>query len=99
MSSSFAEYLAEDRRLVILRALEACAGYESNESLISTVIRQFGHVASRDQVRTDFVWLKEQGLVTIEEIEHLMIAKLTQRGFETAQGIVTSPGVKRPSPK
>jgi len=99
VSTKFAEFLAEDRRLVILRALEACGGYESNESLIATVVRQFGHVVSRDQVRTDFAWLREQGLVTIEEIEGLMIATLTQRGFEAATGIITTPGIKRPSPK
>lgn len=96
---SFAEIMTEDRRLVILRSLENCAGYESNESMITIALHQFGHRVSRDQVRTEFTWLKEQGLITLEEIAGVMIATLTQRGIETAQGIVTTPGVKRPSPR
>jgi hypothetical protein len=95
---SFAEHLAEDRRLVIVRALEAFAGYEANESVLLTILDEFGHRMSRDQMRTELAWLKEQGLVTLEEIATLQIATLTQRGLETAQGIVTTPGVKRPSP-
>ena len=32
-------------------------------------------------------WLKEQGLVTVEEIATVQIATLTQRGLETATGM------------
>jgi hypothetical protein len=96
---TFADYLAEDRRLAILRTLEAAAEYEANDSMLAQFARQIGHAVSRDQIRTDLAWLKEQGLITIEEILTVQIAKLTQRGLETAQGIVTTPGVKRPSPQ
>jgi hypothetical protein len=95
---TLAERIAEDRRLVILRLLESSPGYTANESLVVIALRDFGHAASRDQVHTDFAWLKEQGLVTLEEIATVQIASLTQRGAETAQGFVTTPGVKRPSP-
>jgi hypothetical protein len=93
------ERIAEDRRLVILRMLENSPSYTANESLIAIVLLDFGHGASRDTVRIDFAWLKEQGLLSIEEIATVQIATLTQRGVETAQGIVTTPGVKRPSPR
>ncbi len=96
---SFAEHLAEDRRLVILRLLEQSPGYEANESMIGAVLPDIGHVVSRDQVRTDFAWLKEQGLLMLEELAMVMIAKLTQRGVEAALGIITVPGVKRPAPR
>ncbi len=99
MSKPYAEYVAEDRRLAILRLLEESAGYEANESMIAAVLRDLGHVVSRDQVRTDFAWLKEQGLVTLSELATVQVAALTQRGLETASGIVTTPGVKRPAPR
>lgn len=96
---SFAERLAEDRRLCILRLLEQSAGYQANDSLLATVVQDFGFGASRDQIRTDIAWLKENILVEIEEIATVQIVTLTQRGVETAQGIVTTPGVKRPAPR
>ena len=83
----FAERMAEDRRLVILRTLESCSGYETNESIIAMMLDDFGHRVSRDQVRTDLAWLKEQGLVTVEEIATVQIATMTQRGLETATGM------------
>lgn len=99
-AKTYSDIVAEDRRLVILRTLEASAGYEANESMVVMIVRQFGHAVSRDQIRTDFGWLKEQGLITVEEIATtVQIATLTQRGLETAQGFVTTPGVKRPSPQ
>ncbi len=97
---SFSDIVTEDRRLVILRILEESAGYESNNSMVSILAREVGHAeASGDLIRTDFAWLQEQGMVTLEEIVNVQIAKLTQRGLETAQGIITTPGVKRPSPQ
>jgi hypothetical protein len=95
---TFAERLAQDRRLVILRLLQSVPGYEANESVVAMAVRDFGHACSRDTIRTDFAWLAEQGLLTIEEIATVQIATLTNRGFETAQGIVVTPGVARPSP-
>lgn len=94
---TFAEWLAEDHRIAILHALAKCNG-DSNESFITMALHSFGHTSvSRDQVRTYFAWLKEQGLISLEEISGIMIARLTERGFEVEQGHVITPGVKRPS--
>ncbi|HZP46303.1 MAG TPA: hypothetical protein VFB15_11700 [Candidatus Binataceae bacterium] len=99
MSKLFSEILAEDRRLGILRTLQACADYESNESILAAALDQIGHRVSRDSIRVELAWLKEQGLLTLEVIADIHIAKLTQRGLETACGIITTPGVKRPGPQ
>jgi DNA-binding transcriptional ArsR family regulator len=96
--TTFLERLAEDRRLVILRLL-AEANSEANESLLALALSDYGHRVSRDQTRTDLAWLREQGLVEIEDLGGLMIARLTQRGFEASSGIITVPGVRRPTPK
>ncbi len=44
-------------------------------------------------------WLAEQGLVENDDMGGLVVATLTQRGADVAQGRVTVPGVKRPTPR
>jgi len=83
-------------RLSILRALEAL-NYQSNDSMIKDSCEQFGNTMSSDQVRTNLGWLEEQDLVTIERKGSYMIAKLTSRGQDVAQGLSFVEGVKRPS--
>ena len=99
MSKTFAERLAEDRRLVILRLLEQTPGYFANESLIHSSLADFGLAVSRDQVRTDLSWLAEQGLATNEDVAGVMVVCATTRGLDTAAGRAIVPGVKRPGPR
>lgn len=94
----FADLVASDRRLVILRALESDLGYSHNESIIHSILGEFGHRCSRDLVRTDLAWLKEQGLVTLEDVSGIYVTTITQRGVDVATGATMVPGVKRPGP-
>lgn len=94
---NLSEVLASDRRLVILRSLSD-QSYSLNDSVLQTVLEQFGHRVTRDQVRGDISWLEEQGLVTVETVGgYVMVATLTERGGEVATGRARHPGVKRPS--
>ncbi|ACL32510.1 winged-helix domain-containing protein [Glaesserella parasuis] len=91
--------LTKDQRLVILRSL-AEAGYDANESILSDCLDLYGHDISRDLVRNHLVWLEEQGLIQLERLKDgYMVASITQRGLDVAQGRVTVEGVKRPRPK
>ncbi|WP_044469787.1 winged-helix domain-containing protein [Mannheimia massilioguelmaensis] len=93
------ELLTQDQRLVILRSL-AEAGYDANESIISDCLDLYGHDISRDLVRNHLNWLEEQGLVTVQRLESgYMVASITQRGLDVAQGRTFVDGVKRPRPK
>ncbi len=96
---SIAEIEAADRRLEILRILQATPRYTAGHTVVAMALPFRGHVVSLDQMRTDFAWLREQGLLTIDEIATIQIATLTQRGVETALGIVVTPGVARPLPE
>lgn len=96
MSTPFAAFLAEDRRLVILRVLAELPAYRTNSYLLQTLLRQWGHEPSADQVKGDLAWLQEQQLVTVEVVESVHIATLTARGADVAAGRATVPGVKRP---
>ncbi|QHJ84405.1 MAG: hypothetical protein [Caudoviricetes sp.] len=94
---SYAEFLKEDQRLVILRILNEMPSYSSNSSIIYSVLDHYGHAISRDQVKTHLSWLSQQNLVKSETIGSVIVARLTDFGADVAQGKVTVPGVKRPS--
>lgn len=89
-------FLAEDRRLVILRVLAEMPAYRANSFVLSTLLGQWGHAPSADQVKTDLRWLQEQGLLQIEEVQSVLIATLLTRGADVAAGRAMAPGVKRP---
>lgn len=93
------DIFTKDQRLVILRSL-AEAGYDANESILDDCLALYGHKISRDLVRNHLNWLEEQGLVKIERLSTgFMIASITQRGLDVANGEAFVEGVKRPRPK
>lgn len=96
---SFSDLLAEDQRLVILRLLEQDTAYTLNESILQDLLGRLGHKCSRDCVRTHIAWLREQGLVTVEDVVGVMVVTLSARGVDVATGAAVVPGVKRPRPK
>ena len=96
---NFAETLAHDRRLVILRLLSEVNG-TANESVLYSGLESVGHSAmlTRENVRADLRFLEGVGAIRIEWFgERLAVAHLLLRGEEIAQGKITVPGIKRPS--
>lgn len=94
--TSYSHFLTEDRRLVVLRVLADMPAYRTNSFLLSTLLKQWGHEPSTDQVKSDIAWLQEQGLVTFDDVEGVYVATLTTRGADVAAGRAVVPGVKRP---
>ena len=94
-SNDFAAHLAEDRRLVILRVLLESAAYTANEFLLHSMVERLGHVVSTDRIHTDLAWLHEQGLISVDDVAGVRIARLLARGEDAARGRATVPGVKR----
>ena len=97
--TSFSELVDADRRLVVLRCLREDPGYSLNESVLQAMLEALGHNVSRDRVRTDLGWLREQGLVTLEEVVSVQIARITGRGIDVATGTAIVPGIRRPRPE
>lgn len=87
----------EDRRGAILRILAADSLETASVSMIDRALDALGPAmrADRDQVEADVYWLKDQGLVTLEEITGFTVATLTQAGHDTAIGDKHVPGVSR----
>lgn len=90
------QLLTEDRRLVILRALSEVPANRSNSSTLTDVLKMWGHDVSRDYVRTQLRWLEEQLLVTVEDLDGVLVVTLTERGHDVATGAAVVDGVKKP---
>jgi hypothetical protein len=93
------EFFEADQRLVILRALSSAPGYSANDSILHDVLGSFGHNLSRDMVRTHMRWLEEQRLLNLQKIgERTLVASISERGVDVANGRAVVDGVKRPAP-
>jgi hypothetical protein len=95
---SFADLLAEDRRLVILRCLDGADYHVLNEHVLQTALAHLGHQVGRDVLRADLSWLEAHLLVKAEVVADgaLWLAHLRNAGEEVARGR-THPGIKRPA--
>ena len=96
MSKTFHDRLQEDRRLVLLRLLSDLPGYRSNSSVLCMLMNDFGHVVARDYIKSQLAWLAEQHLVTVNDLQGLTLATLTERGHDVSRGMSEAPGVARP---
>ena len=95
---NFQELLLSDIRALILRALAQDADYAHNEYVLKQMLSQLGHKISTDKLRTELYWLREQGLIDLADVSGTIVAKLTPRGKDVAEGATVVPGVHRPEP-
>lgn len=87
-------------RLAVLRLLDGQPGYCGNDSVIHQAVNAIGLPCTRDQMRGHLAWLGEQRLVTtVEAGSGLIVATLTERGSDVANGRSVVSGVQRPSPR
>lgn len=100
--TTFAERLREDRRLVLLRLLSEQPGYRANSSNLHAGLYALGITASRDDVTTDLHWLRDQGLLRLDDVPEasgLTVAEITSRGDDVSAGRAVVPGVRKPGPR
>lgn len=97
--SAYQEHQSRHRRLSVLRILADSAEYRCNDSLITTLVNEFGIVSTRDQVRSELAWLRDHGFVSLKEPGGVTVATMTEAGGEIAAGRRTDPGIAKPSPK
>ncbi|OTS03021.1 hypothetical protein CAT24_07230 [Acinetobacter pittii] len=83
---SFEAHLKEEMRLVILRLLNELPSYRGNSSTLHSGLNHWGLSFSRDQVKTELYWLKEQGCVEVEmDNPAVVVVKLTERGQDVVE--------------
>lgn len=96
--NAMAQAWREDLRLTVLRLLAEAPGYTLNDSLVTKSVQTLGIAATRDQIRTEMTWLEQQGVVRCQVLSGgLIVAQLTERGSDAAQGLAPIPGISRPS--
>ena len=93
------QQLAEERRLVLLKTLDASDSSQLNERILKLTLDRSGIGTGRDMIRLELHWLEEQRLLRLEKLpsgagEDLWVAKLTVDGEEVARGR-RHPGVSR----
>jgi len=101
MNKPFSELVNEDRRLAILRALNDAAGRSLNSSNIDSWLRHIRTPGTRADTMNALRWLAGEGLIVLQPVEDvptLHIASITATGIDTAEGLITYPGVARPRP-
>ena len=95
---SYIEIVEKNQRLAILELLEKDAHYSQNETILRESLDYLGFTISTDLLHTRLQWLEEQGLITVETVGSLWIAKATVRGLEVSRGDALNAGVARPKP-
>lgn len=94
------DVITRNRRLAILRFLSDAPDYSLNASVMQGALKAIGHSVSRDRLESDFAWLAEQELASVQSLDiPVKVIKISQRGLEVASGVITHPGVDRPAPK
>lgn len=95
----YSEEIRRHRRLAILRYLEQLPEYTSNTSILSEVLISVGLPSTRDQIRTESVWLAEQGFAVVTGEGDFAVVRATTRGCEIALGLARHPDIQRPRPR
>jgi len=96
---SYGATLDEHRRLAILTHLAAGIDYASNSEILLDVCNGLGITTSRDRLVGTLAWLRETGLVTLDDHDGFVLVAATARGVDVAAGRARQPGVRRPAPK
>lgn len=96
-TSAFADHVGQHRGLALLRAL-ARADYTSNTEVLRTWLGAIGLACGQAELRVQIDSLVRQGLLEETWTEKVHVVKLTARGLEVSQGLLTSEGVLHPGP-
>jgi hypothetical protein len=97
---SFADRVAEEGRLVILKSLAEETDHRLNSSLIVEALEAWGIKRSRDWTNTQVRKLAEIGAVRFDELKPgLLIVQITRAGLDHVERRSVLEGVKRPSPE
>lgn len=90
--------MEEEARLAILKELDK----EDNKAMSSNRMQNYLLTRllidkPREWVEAQYLYLRDMSAVTIIQADSVKIARLAERGEHHLQGLVTIPGVLRPS--
>ncbi|WFE92292.1 hypothetical protein K1718_13280 [Roseibium porphyridii] len=94
---SYHDVVAEDCRLIILNELSKENDSRLNETILTKVLENFGHLKTRDYVRTQLRKLEDLGAIGIKQVGTVQVAELRQPGLDHVERRSYLEGVGRPS--
>jgi len=94
----FAEHLAADRRLVILKLLAQAPDWSCSVYLLQAALGDFRHSVGIGALIEDLHFLQNNGVVILDTVAGVAMPRLTVTGNDVAAGRVVIAGVKSPIP-
>lgn len=88
----------QHQALAILRVLHRESSRRSNDRVLADYLHTIALGGSHEQVRDALQRLAELNLVIVEAVEHIVVARLTERGHAVAIGQDTCEGVLHADP-
>ena len=88
----------EHRALAILRALERSPGYSGNDRVFGDWLDALALGGTQGCVRGTLDLLARAGALRIEEVDAVLVVRLTEHGADLALGKAAAEGVLRPGP-
>lgn len=98
MNGNYDDFIAEDIRLIILRALAGEDNGSMHEGRLEFELKRFGYTKTREFIRNQLTWLEtEVAAVHTTIAGTVMIATLRKAGRAHVERARFLPNVKRPS--
>lgn len=97
-TANYNDLVAQDRRLVLLQALAQSPDYALRETVLVRLLEGERLAIGHDDLRGEFRWLADRGLVDIEFHDDVQAARITVRGVDVANGHTRVDGIARPRP-
>ena len=96
--TNYGDFVAQDRRLVILRILRGIQERRANQYVLRGALRSMGYDEIVPTVANDLAFLGKQGLVRVEDLPpDILLATLTDLGDQAARGVIRIQGVAVPA--
>jgi len=74
------------RRTAVICILDGITSRCANLLIILDIVREYGCGAASEQLRQDFIWLRDMRLVELEELGGIWRISLLERGVEVVHG-------------
>lgn len=94
--NSFADHVAREARLRILKELARQTDGRLSELLIRPVLDMYGIRRDRDWIATQLRKLEQLGAITLDVVGQTLMAKITRDGIDHVEERALIEGVSRP---
>lgn len=87
--------LTMHRRTAVICILDGITSRCANLAIILDIVREYGCGSASEQLRQDFIWLRDMRLVTLEELDGIWRISLLEQGIEVVNGHAHCEGLLR----